>query len=98
MIAPFRANRIKPPTQDRRRLSRYMRRWPIRPRHASAGVQGIIDATPSTGKVAITRRIQLYSRHIKGREQSNLNDLHQDRFRELTAKWSMKTRADGSRP
>ena len=27
MIAPHRANRIKPPTQDRRRLSRYMRRW-----------------------------------------------------------------------
>jgi transposase len=27
MIAPHRANRCKPPTQDRRRLSRYMRRW-----------------------------------------------------------------------
>jgi transposase len=27
MIAPHRANRIKTPTQDRRRLSRYMRRW-----------------------------------------------------------------------
>jgi transposase len=27
MIAPHRANRTKPPTQDRRRLSRYMRRW-----------------------------------------------------------------------
>src|SRR6516164_3597924 len=27
MIAPHRANRIKPATQDRRRLSRYMRRW-----------------------------------------------------------------------
>ena len=27
MIAPHRANRSKPPTQDRRRLSRYMRRW-----------------------------------------------------------------------
>ena len=27
MIAPHRANRIKPPSQDRRRLSRYMRRW-----------------------------------------------------------------------
>jgi transposase len=26
-VAPHRANRIKPPTQDRRRLSRYMRRW-----------------------------------------------------------------------
>jgi len=27
MIAPHRANRSKAPTQDRRRLSRYMRRW-----------------------------------------------------------------------
>jgi transposase len=27
MIAPHRANRIKPSTQDRRRLSRYKRRW-----------------------------------------------------------------------
>src|SRR6266550_8119712 len=27
MIAPHRCNRSKPPTQDRRRLSRYMRRW-----------------------------------------------------------------------
>ena len=27
MIAPHRANRTTPPTQDRRRLSRYMRRW-----------------------------------------------------------------------
>jgi hypothetical protein len=27
MIAPHRCNRGKPPTQDRRRLSRYMRRW-----------------------------------------------------------------------
>ena len=27
MIAPHRANRSKPPTQDRRRLSRFMRRW-----------------------------------------------------------------------
>jgi IS5 family transposase len=27
MIAPHRANRNKPPTQDRRRLNRYMRRW-----------------------------------------------------------------------
>ena len=26
-IAPHRANRSKPPTQDRRRLTRYMRRW-----------------------------------------------------------------------
>jgi transposase len=29
MIAPHRANRSKPPTQDRRRLTRYMRRWLI---------------------------------------------------------------------
>ena len=28
MIAPHRSNRSKLPTQDRRRLSRYMRRWP----------------------------------------------------------------------
>jgi hypothetical protein len=27
MIAPHRSNRRKPDTQDRRRLSRYMRRW-----------------------------------------------------------------------
>src|SRR5215831_4359844 len=27
MIAPHRSNRSKPPTQDRRRLSHYMRRW-----------------------------------------------------------------------
>jgi hypothetical protein len=27
MIAPHRSNRSKPPTQDRRQLSRYMRRW-----------------------------------------------------------------------
>ena len=27
MIAPHRANRRKPPTQDPRRLTRYMRRW-----------------------------------------------------------------------
>ena len=27
MIAPHRANRVTPRTQDRRRLSRYMRRW-----------------------------------------------------------------------
>jgi hypothetical protein len=27
MIAPHRGDRSKPPTQDRRRLSRYMRRW-----------------------------------------------------------------------
>src|SRR5437763_10665123 len=27
MIAPHRGNRSKPRTQDRRRLSRYMRRW-----------------------------------------------------------------------
>src|SRR5262245_59097535 len=27
MIAPHRANRSTPPTQDRRRLTRYMRRW-----------------------------------------------------------------------
>src|SRR5262249_12332854 len=29
MIAPHRGNRSKPATQDRRRLSRYMRRWLI---------------------------------------------------------------------
>jgi hypothetical protein len=29
MIAPHRANRSKLPTQDRRRLTRYMRRWLI---------------------------------------------------------------------
>ena len=29
MIAPHRSNRSKPPTQDRRRLSRYKRRWLI---------------------------------------------------------------------
>jgi transposase len=29
MIAPHRSNRTKPPTQDRRRLSRYMRRWVV---------------------------------------------------------------------
>ena len=29
MIAPHRSNRSKPPTQDRRRLSRYARRWLI---------------------------------------------------------------------
>jgi hypothetical protein len=29
MIAPHRANRSKLPTQDRRRLTRYMRRWVI---------------------------------------------------------------------
>src|SRR6266540_2382069 len=29
MIAPHRSNRSKPPTQDRRRLSRYMRRWHV---------------------------------------------------------------------
>src|SRR6478672_9139833 len=27
MVAPHRSNRSKPPTQNRRRLSRYMRRW-----------------------------------------------------------------------
>ena len=27
MIAPHRSNRVKPHTQDRRRLSRYTRRW-----------------------------------------------------------------------
>ena len=27
LIAPHRANRSKPPTQDRRRLTRHMRRW-----------------------------------------------------------------------
>jgi transposase len=27
MIAPHRSNRSKPPTQNRRRQSRYMRRW-----------------------------------------------------------------------
>jgi hypothetical protein len=27
MIAPHRSNRSKPPTQDRRRMSRYLRRW-----------------------------------------------------------------------
>jgi transposase len=27
MVAPHRSNRRKPATQDRRRLSRYMRRW-----------------------------------------------------------------------
>jgi hypothetical protein len=27
MIAPHRSNRRKPPTQDRRRLTRYTRRW-----------------------------------------------------------------------
>jgi transposase len=27
MIAPHRSNRSKPPTQDRRQLGRYMRRW-----------------------------------------------------------------------
>ena len=27
MIAPHRSNRSKPPTQDRRRSRRYMRRW-----------------------------------------------------------------------
>jgi hypothetical protein len=30
MIAPHRANRSKTPMQDRRRLSRYMRRWLVR--------------------------------------------------------------------
>ena len=30
MIAPHRSNRSKPPTQDRRRLSRYKRRWLVR--------------------------------------------------------------------
>lgn len=29
MIAPHRSNRVKPPTQDRRRLSRYARRWMV---------------------------------------------------------------------
>ena len=27
MIAPHRSNRTKPPTQDRRRLRRFLRRW-----------------------------------------------------------------------
>src|SRR5262249_57669409 len=31
MIAPHRGNRSKPATQDRRRLSRYMRRWLLHP-------------------------------------------------------------------
>jgi hypothetical protein len=34
MIAPHRANGSKPPTQDRRRLSRYMRRWLVERRRA----------------------------------------------------------------
>src|SRR5262245_42502261 len=34
MIAPHRSNRSKPPTQDRRRLSRYMRRRLIEARSA----------------------------------------------------------------
>ena len=38
MIAPHRANRSKMPTQDRRRLSRYMRRWLWR--HARQTVGG----------------------------------------------------------
>jgi hypothetical protein len=29
MIAPHRSNRGKPPAQDRRKLSRYMRRWRV---------------------------------------------------------------------
>jgi hypothetical protein len=31
MIALHRSNRSKPPTQDRRRLSRYLRRWLVEP-------------------------------------------------------------------
>src|SRR5262245_56681261 len=38
MIAPHRSNRSKPPTQDRRRLSRYMRRWLVE--RSSPGFNG----------------------------------------------------------
>ena len=30
MIAPHRSNRTKPPTQDRRRLRRFLRRWLVK--------------------------------------------------------------------
>jgi hypothetical protein len=50
MIAPHRANRSKPPTQDRR-LSRYMRRWLVERFFAwihSAGSLSAGSTTPTT--------------------------------------------------
>jgi hypothetical protein len=46
MIAPHRFNRTKPPTQDRRRLSRYMRRWLVE--RSSLGYSGSV-ASSSAG-------------------------------------------------
>ena len=51
MIAPHRANRSKPPTQDRRRLSRFMRRWLL-----SASLLGFNGSVGSSSAGSITQR------------------------------------------
>jgi Transposase DDE domain len=61
MIAPHRSNRSKPPTQNRRRLSRYMRRW-MKPDsclwslHQGIDRQGGIFLRASTTILGVMRR------------------------------------------
>src|SRR5271167_806806 len=50
MIAPHRSDRSKPPTQDRRRLTRYMRRWLVE--RFSPGYNGNV-ASSSAGSTTL---------------------------------------------
>jgi hypothetical protein len=47
MIAPHRSNRRKPATQDRRRLSRYMRRWLVERFHDQPSCKAAIYVSTS---------------------------------------------------
>jgi hypothetical protein len=52
MIAPHRSNRSKPPTQDRRRLSRYMRRWLVERFFAWIQWQRLLNWSEKSGATA----------------------------------------------
>src|SRR5262249_55481723 len=65
MIAPHRSNRSKPPTQDRRRLSRYMRRWLVERFFAwiqgSAASSSVGNTTPTTSSASYSSLASLSS-------------------------------------
>ena len=52
MIAPHRSNRSEPPAQDRRRLSRYKRRWLVEP--SSPGYNGSVASSSAGSTTPIT--------------------------------------------
>src|SRR5262245_1926183 len=64
MIAPHRSNRSKPPTQDRRRLSRYMRRWLVERLlgfNGSAASSSVGNTTPRTSSASYSSLASLSS-------------------------------------